>query len=278
MINIMFAGNYKVFDGMLIASLSIVKHCKEPIHAYILTMDKTDVNPSYIAINKEQIGTLQNIYSNAYNLSIVEKVDLTNLYDKFLHNTKNSKTLYTPYALLRLLSDKVEILPEKILYLDTDVVANKDISELYNIDISNYEIAMAKDYYGKVFINRNYCNSGVVLMNLAKIRQTHMLENALNFCINRHSFLPDQTALHKASKYKLILPDKYNEQHKLKNETVIRHFSMTLRFFPWFKRQNIKPWNIDALHKTLKCFEFDDILNEYLKIKAKLENKGDTNE
>ena len=43
---------------------------------------------------------------------------------------------------------------------------------------------------------------------------------------------------------------------------------MTLKFFPWFKKQNIKPWNVDEVRNVLKIRCFDDVLNEYLEIKA----------
>lgn len=272
MINIMFAGNYKVFDGMLIASLSILKHTNDPISCYILTMERTQDNPNFIAINNKQIDYLQKEYSKHNKQSKVIKVDVSDLYEKYLGSSPNKTSSYTPYAFLRLLSDKISVLPDKILYLDTDVMAYHDISELYNKDISDYEVAMVKDYYGKVFINRNYCNSGVMLMNLAKIKETGMLERALEYCATTKSLLPDQTALHKALKSKLILPSKYNEQHKIQPDTVIRHFSMTLKFFPVFRKQNIKPWHIDKVHDVLKCHEFDDILDDYLSRKEEIDS------
>ena len=39
MINLMFCGNYKVIDGMIISLLSIVKYCKKPLNIFVLTMD-----------------------------------------------------------------------------------------------------------------------------------------------------------------------------------------------------------------------------------------------
>lgn len=271
MINIMFAGNYKVFDGMLLASLSILKHTDEQINVYILTMDRTQDDPKYVAINKDQIDYLQALYSKKNKLSQVYKVDVGELYEEFLGKTENGQNQYTPYTLLRLLADKIDILPDKILYLDTDVMAYNDISKLYNTDITNYEVAMVKDYYGKVFINRKYCNAGVVLMNLKKIKETGMLGKALEMCAGKKLFLSDQTAIHKSVTSKLILPSKFNEQHKMHKDTIIRHFSMTLKFFPYFRKQNIKPWHVDKVRNVLKCHEFDDILDDYLARKEEID-------
>ena len=123
MINLMQAGNYKVFDGMVISALSIVKHCKDPITMYILTMDLTDLKEEYRPISDENIKTLDNIYKNANSESKVVKIDLTDMYKKEFENSPSNENFYTPYTFLRLFADQLEMLPEKIIYLDTDVVA-----------------------------------------------------------------------------------------------------------------------------------------------------------
>ncbi len=272
MINIMLAGNYKVFDGMIIASLSIAKHCKEPITAYILTMDLTEENVDYKPINENHVACLKNIFKRVNQESDVKLLDITDMYKKEFANCPQVESNYTPYTFLRLFADQIEGLPDKILYLDTDVVANGNIKELFDIDISDYEIAGVRDYYGKIFFNPRYINAGVILFNMVNLRQTKMLNKAMHLCATKKIFLNDQTAINKLTKRKKIIARKFNEQKKLKRNTVIRHFSMTLKFFPIFRKQNIKPWHIDKLHNVLKTYEFDDILNEYLKIKKEFEN------
>lgn len=262
----MFAGNSKVYDGLLIASLSIVKHCKEPITVFVLTMDLTEKDDSYLAINNEQIETLNKIYRSVNSDSSVLAIDVRDLYLSQLYNSPNEMTSYTPYALLRLLAEYIGDIPDKVLYLDADIVASGDISTLYNINVDKYEIAGVRDYYGRFFFYPNYLNSGVLLMNMKKIRQTKMLSNALNMCKSKKVFLPDQTAINKYARKKKFLPPKFNEQKKLKDDTIIRHFSMTIKFFPKFRTQNIKPWNIDKVHSVLGITEFDDILDEYIRI------------
>ena len=137
MINIMFAGNYKVFDGILIASLSILKHCKEEINMYLLTMDLREINDDYREISSKDINTLQKLYSDKNKNSKVIKVDVKDIYLKELAKSPNSESFYTPYALLRLLADKIVIIPDKILYLDAHVVINGDIKELYDINVDS---------------------------------------------------------------------------------------------------------------------------------------------
>ena len=269
MINIMQAGNYKVFDGMVISAISITKHCSESITLYLLTMDLTSMKPEYKPVTNSDVEVLQKIYSEANKDSKVIKIDLTQMYLKEFENSPSNENFYTPYTFLRLFADQLDGLPDKIIYLDTDVVANGNIKNLFDIDISKYEIGAVLDYYGKVFLSPRYCNAGVLLLNMTMLRQTKMLNRAMHLCASKKLFLNDQTAIHKLTKKKLILPRKYNEQHKLRKDTVIRHFAMTIKFFPKFKKQNIKPWNVKGLHEILKCHEFDDVLEKWKQITNK---------
>lgn len=95
---------------------------------------------------------------------------------------------YTPGSLYRFnIPDVVDKSIEKIIYLDIDIVVTMDIYDLWNIDIENYSIGAVcneltklspsqKKYYDKLGINVNqYFNSGVLLMNLKKMRDTQSL-------------------------------------------------------------------------------------------------------
>ena len=267
-INLMFCGNDKVFDGMLIVLLSIIKYCKNPLNVYILTMDLTEIEDRFKPINQSQCKILEDIIKNKNSKSKIHLIDMTSTFKKEMYsNNSNIDTHYTPYIFLRLLSDKVDNIPSKILYLDSDLVFYGDVSELYNLDISNYEIAMAKDYYGKFFINPRYMNSGVVLMNMNNIKEQNCFEKARNMCNTKKMLLPDQSALNKCCKRKLLLPNKYNEQNKRHEDTLIRHYSMKIKYFPRPHLLNIKPWEIKRIHEIYKIYDYDDIIEEYDKIK-----------
>ncbi len=274
MINLMFCGNDKVFDGMLISLISISKHTEEALNVYLMTMDLTDVNQVLKPITKKHCQIIENKIKERNSESKVTLIDVTDIYRKELIKNINRKTHYTPYIFLRLLSDKIEILPDKILYLDADIVCYKDISELYKIDMSNYEIAAARDFIGRKWINRNYLNSGVLLMNLNNIRKNDSFEKCRKMCMNKRMVLPDQTALNKCCENKLILEDKYNEQYKRREDTVIRHFSMQLLYFPIIRPRNIKPWEIEKIHKIMKINDYDDIYQEFLETKKDFSKIG----
>lgn len=133
----------------------------------------------------------------------------------------------------------------------------------------------ALDNYGKWFFKRNifkfdYINSGVLLLNLSKIRQTKLFENSRRMCQNKKMFMPDQSSINKLAVSKKIEPRKFNEQKKLRESTVFQHFTTSFRFFPLLHTVTIKPWNIEKVHNRLKIFEYDDILEEYKKIKEEI--------
>lgn len=267
MINLMFCGNDRMFDGLLISLISIAKHTKEDLNVYLMTMNLEEENESYKPITEDQRKIIEESIQKRNKNNKVQLIDVTQTYKKELPTNRNKHTHYTPYIFIRLLSDKIPELPNKILYLDTDIVCYRDIKEIYNTDMEEYEIAASLDYIGRKMINRNYMNSGVVLMNLEKIRENRSFETAREICIKKRMALPDQTALNKACKQKVWLPDKCNEQKERKDDTIIRHFSMTIKLLPVPHLKNIKPWQIERVHKEYKIYDYEDIYNEYLDIK-----------
>ena len=82
-------------------------------------------------------------------------------------------------------------------------------------------------------------------------------------------FMPDQSAINKLSQSKHYVSRKFNEQRKLKDDTVFQHFTTSFRFFPYFHSVSVKPWNVTQLHNTLNIYEYDSLLVEYRKVKAK---------
>lgn len=264
--NIVFAGNYKVFKGMLLGTLSIIKHYDGPLHIYVLTMDLAQMDPDYLAVSDKDINTLTKVIQDVNVTSTVTKIDVSLLFLSELSKSPNNDTRYTAYTLLRLLLDQIENMPAKVLYLDTDVLVTSNITHFYNIDISKYELAGVKDRYGRFFMGPRYLNAGVLLFNLEKIKETGLFYKARRYLNKKKVFLSDQTAINKFVKKKLILPRAFNEQKKVKKTTLIRHFSMQFRLFPKFHFVNIKPWHKTKLHDIYKCYEFDDILEKYEQI------------
>ena len=275
MINIMFCGNDKVFDGALTCALSIMKRSKlsEPLKFYLLTMDVSHIKPEYLPISAEQTAFFNEVVKRYNPENSVERIDVTSLYMEEFAGSPNESAYCSPYTLIRLLADRVEGIPDKILYLDIDVMFNRDVQLLYNIDVSEVEYAAARDHYGKYLINPNYVNAGVMLWNMKKMRETGLLIKARELIRQKKLTFADQSAIIRSTTKKKMLPQKFNDQKFLHKHTVVRHFSKRLFWLPYPHTANIKQWHIEKVHKIFKYTQFDDILNEYTELVKEFRSK-----
>ena len=99
---------------------------------------------------------------------------------------------------------------EKAIYLDSDIVVEDDLAKLYDLDLGDHFIAAARDMsvvdvkilgdYMEEAVGvprEEYINSGILLMNLKKMRQAGMEEHFLSL-LNTYHFdciAPDQDYL-----------------------------------------------------------------------------------
>lgn len=275
MINILFSGNGKVFDGVLTCMLSILKRTKttEPFCIYVYTMDVTRIKPEYTAISEEMIAFLDEVVKEYNVKNQVLRIDVTDLYEQYFAKSPNEDAYCSPYTLLRLFADLVPGMPDKLLYLDVDILFQHDIRMLYDIDVTDYEYAAARDHYGKYLINPNYINAGVLLLNLAKIKETGLLVKARKLIQTKKLMFADQSAISRSTTRKKMLPQKFNDQKFLHRHTVVRHFSKRLFYLPYPHTANVKQWNVSQIHRIFHYYVFDDILYDYIYLKKKYEQK-----
>lgn len=271
MVNILFCGNDKVFDGMLTCALSILKRSQsvEPYTFYIFTMDVSHIKKTYLPVNDRQISFFENVIRqyNPQNRAIL--VDVTDLYLREFGGSPNEDAYCSPYTLIRLLADLVDGLPDRLLYLDVDIMFQHDVHLLYDQEIEGYEYAAARDHYGKYLIHPNYINAGVLLFNMRQMRQTGILAKARELIRTKKLVFADQSALIRATTKKKMLPQKFNDQKFLHKHTVVRHFSKRLFWLPYPHTDNIKQWRVSDIHRIFHYYCFDDILFEYLYLKEK---------
>ena len=265
MINLLYAGNYKVFDGILIGLLSILKHTKTKLNVYCFTMDLTDLNERFIPISKVQEKYLDDLVKSVNNDSFFKLIDLTKIFKEKMIDSANIDSHFTPYSMLRLFADEVKEIPDKIIYLDTDTVINNDLQSLYDIDIENYEIGCVKDIFNWALPSRwkikNYFNAGVLLLNMKKIRETGMFIKAKQLCHDKKMLYMDQDALNLSVKYKKMLPVIYNSKDKYNKNIVVHHFCNVRKKSNWLYR--IKPWEVEEVKKKMSAY--NDILDDYQK-------------
>lgn len=282
LINILFAGNEKVFDGILSCVLSILMrtHSEEPFCFYVLTMDVSRIRPEYTPLTERHTTYLEQVAKTYHIQSRVVRIDVTEMYEREFGGCPNERTYCSPYTLLRLLADMLPEIPDKLLYLDVDVLFQHDIRFLYDVSVEGYEYAAARDHYGKYLVHPNYINAGVLLLNMREIRRTGLFRKARRLIKTRKLVFADQSALYRCTTRKKMLPQRFNDQKFLHRHTVVRHFSKRLFYLPYPHTDNIKQWQVGKMFSVFGYTEFEDILNEYIYLKKCFEREaaGDVRE
>lgn len=277
MVNILFCGNIGVFDGMLTTALSLVKRTKseEPFYFHLFTMDVSHLKDNYVPITRKQVAFLETVVKSYNPDNQVKLFDVTDLYRKYFSGCPNEGAYCSPYTLIRLFADLIPGIPDKLLYLDIDLLFQHDVHLLYDIDVEGYEYAAARDHYGKYILNPNYINAGVILFNMKECRRTGLFDKARRWIQRKKLTFADQSAIIRSTTRKKMLPQRFNDQKFLHKHTIVRHFSKRLFYLPYPHTDNIKQWHVDRVHKVFGYHQFDDILDEYLTLKAKFEKESD---
>ena len=272
--NILYCGDKGIAKGVLVSILSLIKNNTRPLNIYIMTISYKDT----VAFTEKSAKFLDGLVKKKNKESFVKLIDATDVFVKNLPK-KNMGSYFTPCSMLRLYADRVPELAklDRILYLDYDVVCRGDISEFYDINMTGVEAAGVLDIYGKNFyhyhgiFNFDYMNSGVMLFDMSECIKTKIFEKAVKLCAERWMMLADQAALNKSILRRKLMPRKYNEQgERPRSDTVLHHFSNNFKFWPYFRVQKVKPFEVEKIHNVLKITEYDDILEEYKKLKDNL--------
>lgn len=272
--NILYCGDEGIKRGILVSILSILKYNKGIIRFYVLTIDYEDTRP----FPEKTAKFLDDLAKKTNPKSFVKLIDATKIFTKNLPK-KNMGSYFTPCSMLRLYIDKIPEIAgmDRVLYLDYDVVCRGSLEEFYQTNIDGVEAAGVLDIYGKNFYHyhgifkQDYMNSGVMLFNMPECIKTGMFERAVKMCEKKWMMLADQAALNKSITKRKLVARKYNEQsERPKKDTILHHFSNNFKFLPYFRVQKVKPFEVDKVHEILKITEYDDILEEYDKLKEYL--------
>lgn len=232
--NIMLALNDAIVSGALCVLCSTMKHNKN-VNWYILTMDidmKYPTEPEvtrYTAIRDYKRKLMRRIVKYFDSNSNITFIDARQYYDKYLANSPNWCSGFTPYAPLRLLTGKILPHLDHLLYLDCDTIVCKNLEPYYNKycftdhEYAAYRIPEACDMRGEMI-------SGVLFMNLKKCRETGFFDRAIyNYCHNEYLY-PDQMAIRDTCE-PLDIEETLNYMRNLETcltDPVIIHFSSEL--------------------------------------------------
>lgn len=136
--NVLYCGDRNIENGLIISILSLLKNVEESLNIYVLTINSNKWNIEGVTDNC--IDVLNSKLKKINDENFIEKIDITELFEKEAP-VQNMKTRFTPCCMLRLFADEIKELPNRILYLDNDVICRKDCKEFYNQDMENYEFA-----------------------------------------------------------------------------------------------------------------------------------------
>jgi hypothetical protein len=133
----------------------------------------------YLIISKDfiqkNIDFLYSLYEQ-YDYFNITFIKIDKRYDKAFISRYITKETYFRFSL-------GELIPHlnKIIYLDNDVIAFKDLANLYNMNF-NDKIFLGQPIY---FDNRSSysINPGIILLNLKKMREMHLEKKILNIDI-----------------------------------------------------------------------------------------------
>ncbi|MGN0031855.1 MAG: glycosyltransferase [Candidatus Gastranaerophilaceae bacterium] len=160
--------NYSQYAGVVIASVLLNLNNDDYVKFYILDGGIDDNN-------KEKILSLKNIKQCEINFVPIDE----KLFESYKTIGTHAYISLSTYYRLKLAS----LLPfiDKILYLDCDIIVKENISELFNTDIEDFYAAGVVDtamkssgWVPKLENDNKYFNAGVLLFNLAKIRQDNI--------------------------------------------------------------------------------------------------------
>ncbi len=172
----------------------------------------------YIILNscsKENINMIKKLNKKNFEINIVNIDKLNDLLKFNISEISASPTAICKFYIPKILSDI-----DKVLYIDSDIIVKDDLIDLYNININNYYVGAVKDTCGlsrslyKLFKKDVfYFNSGVMLMNLKKMRKDNISDKLIEYRVSGYNQLMDQDAFNFILKRKVKeLPFIYNTQ------------------------------------------------------------------
>lgn len=207
-------------DGMVIA-MSCTQNWYHylVVNLYSLLECTKNIRKIYLLLetdNVEDVPYLDRLIDK-YNVEFV-LINLNNHLNVYLDpNGPNLNTIFSNFCFSRLMLPDF-VTEDKVLYIDTDAIVRKDISNIWNYDITDYYLAGVKDYgiyddntLERMGIDGCYVNSGFVVFNLKMIREEDIERKWFDIINVQEMTYPDQDALNKVCQYKeLYIPSMYN--------------------------------------------------------------------
>lgn len=171
--------NYTIYTGVCIESILSNSNKKYNYDFYILGE----------GMKPENVVKLRSVI-NKYDNASIKIVNITPLFDDIDKTSLFASSGYNITVYYRFFIPEIFKNFDKILYLDSDLVVNGDISELYSIDISNYYLGAVRDLYMKVW-RPNDKQEDYYLNNILKLKSENDYFQAGVMLINNKKFVEE---------------------------------------------------------------------------------------
>lgn len=213
--------NKKIIPIYFASDKNYLPYLSVAIKSLIDKANNNDEYRIYILTNDIKIEDISEIKSFEKSNTIVDIADV----NEKIESIKNKVALRDYYSVsiyFRLFIPTMFPQYNKAIYLDSDIVLNRDIAEMYNVDIKDNYLGAVLDetvYTNKDFIyyvrealdvtEKQYFNSGVLIMNLNKFRDNNIEDDFYRW-VNSYEFgavAPDQDYLNVTCKDSVVYLD-----------------------------------------------------------------------
>jgi len=181
--------NYVMPTSVLITSLIVNKNENTCYKIYIFTTN----------ISEQSKNILSSLQSKEIEIVLINNFSIekyNDVLEKHRHVSKN--------AIIKFFIADILICENIVLYLDSDILVFGDLYNLYHLNIEDYYAGVVKDVITKRGKNNHlkmlnfpfdaYFNTGVMLMNLSKLREEKLSNKLIDYRINGYNIFMDQDA------------------------------------------------------------------------------------
>lgn len=213
MFNFIFMADANYFMPMSVAIYSLIKNKKEQSEYKI-----------YVLLDGVEKGLEEKLY---FYESRTVKIIIQQIDNQLIAGLPNKSELSVSHVsktdMIKFLLPQILQTVDKALYLDDDLIVNRNIEELFSVNIDNYYLAAAKDmgdsiYEGRSFLasrigidKAEYFNAGVMFLNLKKMRQDGISEKLIEYRKNGLNYFMSQDAMNYVTREKrIIISNTYN--------------------------------------------------------------------
>ena len=189
---------------------------------------------------KREMLSLENFSKNDMSVTLLE-IETKKFHNLHKYDSKDNFCMASPSAMFKFIIPEIFPHLDRILYIDTDLIVRKDLLELYMQPMNNEYLTAVVDMWTPVTTREDtkkfnhYFNSGVMLMNLPKMRNNNIPEKLIEEKI-------------KSTNFSLMDQDVFNEVCNGHIKTVDIKFN----FLPVCYKRHKNKFKLDDINKLYK--------------------------